>query len=102
MSPPSSAASTSSWAKSTAEQFSHFSIPRLTVFMSPSPVIMLGQFDKEGKTFTEEGEGPHEGKIAKFKSVSKLTDEDTINFVMYEVKDGKDTEMFSISYKRRK
>src|SRR5262249_6308837 len=71
--------------------------------MSPSPMIMLGHFDKEGKTFTEEGEGPgQDGKLTKFKSVSKMADDDTINFVMYEVKDGKDTEMFTITYKRKK
>jgi Protein of unknown function (DUF1579) len=71
--------------------------------MSPSPMIMTGQFDKEGKTFTEEGEGPNmEGKMTKFKSVSKMADDDTINFVMYEVKDGKDNEVMSITYKRKK
>jgi Protein of unknown function (DUF1579) len=71
--------------------------------MSPSPMIMTGRFDKEGKTFTEEGEGPNmEGKITKFKSVTKMADDDTINFVMYEVKDGKDNEMISITYKRKK
>ena len=71
--------------------------------MSPSPMLMIGQFDKEGKTFTEEGEGPgHDGKIAKFKSVSKMTDDDTINFTMYTVADGKESEMMSITYKRKK
>src|SRR5438128_1283505 len=47
--------------------------------MSPTPMMMMGNFDKDGKTLTEEGEGPgHDGKIAKFKSVSTMTDDDTI------------------------
>ena len=71
--------------------------------MSPSPMLMAGNFDKEGKTLTTEGEGPNmEGKMAKFKSVSTMTDKDTVNFTMYEVKEGKDTEMMSIVYKRKK
>ena len=71
--------------------------------MSPTPLVMTGNFDQSGKTLTEEGEGPNqEGKMAKFKSVSTLADKDTINFTMYEVKDGKDTEMMSIVYKRKK
>jgi hypothetical protein len=71
--------------------------------MSPSPMLMTGQFDKEGKTFTEEGEGPGmDGKLTKFKSVSKMVDNDTINMTMYTVSDGKETEMMSIAYKRKK
>ena len=71
--------------------------------MSPSPVVMSGNFDAAGKTLTEEGEGPgHDGKMTKLKSVTTITDEDTINFAMYEVKDGKDNEMMTIVYKRKK
>ncbi len=71
--------------------------------MSPTPMIMAGNFDKEGKTLTEEGEGPtQDGKIGKFKTVSTMTDKDTINMVMYQVADGKETEMMSITYKRKK
>jgi hypothetical protein len=71
--------------------------------MSPTPLVMQGNFDKEGKTLTEEGEGPNqEGKMAKFKNVSTMPDKDTMNFTMYEMKDGKDTEMMSIVYKRKK
>ena len=71
--------------------------------MSPTPLVMTGNFDKEGKTLTEEGEGPnHEGKLAKLKNVYTMPDKDTMNFTMYEVKDGKDTEMMSIVYKRKK
>jgi hypothetical protein len=71
--------------------------------MSPSPMVMIGTFDKDGKTLTEEGEGPnHEGKMTKMKTVSTMTDKDTVNMTMYEVKDGKDTETMSIVYKRKK
>jgi hypothetical protein len=70
---------------------------------SPTPLVMMGDFDKEGKTLTEEGEGPNmEGKLAKFKNVSTMTDENTMEFKMYEVKDGKDVEMMKITYKRKK
>jgi hypothetical protein len=71
--------------------------------MSPSPLILSGNYDKEGKTLTEEGEGPNqEGKMAKFKNVGTMTDKDTFAFTMYEVKDGKDVETMSITYKRKK
>jgi hypothetical protein len=63
---------------------------------------MSGNFDKEGKTLTEEGEGPNqEGKLAKFKNVYKKTDKDTFHFTMYELKDGKEVETMSITYKRK-
>lgn len=71
--------------------------------MSPSPLLMLGDFDKDGKTLTQQGEGPGmDGKPAKFKSVSTMTDNDTIEFKMYLVADGKDNEMMAITYKRKK
>jgi hypothetical protein len=71
--------------------------------MSPSPLVMTGNFDSEGKTLTEEGEGPNmEGKMVKMKSVGTKPDKDTMLFQFYEVKDGKDVEMMSISYKRKK
>jgi len=71
--------------------------------MSPSPLLMAGSFDKDGKTLTEEGEGPgQDGKMTKYKTVSTMTDKDTMNMTMYEVKDGKDNEMMSIVYKRKK
>ena len=71
--------------------------------MSPSPMMMMGSFDKDGKTLTEEGEGPGmDGKMAKFKSVSTMTDKDTIEFKMSTVADGKENEMMSITYKRKK
>jgi hypothetical protein len=71
--------------------------------MSPSPMIMTGSYDKSGKTMTQVGEGPnHEGKMSKFKSISTMTDKDTMTMTMFEVKDGKDNEMMSITYKRKK
>jgi len=71
--------------------------------MSPSPLVLTGSFDKDGKTLTEEGEGPNqEGKMTKYKNIGTMTDKDTMEFKMYEVKDGKETEMMSIVYKRKK
>ena len=43
-----------------------------------------------------------DGKMAKFKSVSTMTDKDTIDFKMFTVADGKENEMMSITYKRKK
>ena len=64
---------------------------------------MTGDFDKEGKTLTEEGEGPNQqGKMAKFKNVGTMTNKDTMEFTMYEIKDGKEEKMMSITYKRKK
>ena len=71
--------------------------------MSPSPMVLTGNFDKEGKTLTEEGEGPNpQGKMAKFKNVGTMTDKDTMEFTMFEIKDGKEEKMMSITYKRKK
>jgi hypothetical protein len=69
--------------------------------MSTSPIIMEGAYDKEKKTLTMEGEGPGmDGKPMKYKSVSEMPDDDTINFSMY-MGDGKDPS-FTIVYKRKK
>lgn len=71
--------------------------------MSASPVMMAGNYDESGKTLTEEGEGPgQDGKMAKYKSVSTLVDNDTMEMKMFMVADGKDNEAFSITYKRKK
>jgi len=68
--------------------------------MSPSPMVFVGEYDKDGKVLTETGEGPNqEGKLAKFKSVTKWTDADTMVFSMF---DDKDAEMMTITYKRKK
>jgi hypothetical protein len=72
--------------------------------MSTSPMVMEGSYDKDGKILTMTGEGPGEdGKPTKYKSVSEMKDKDSMLFKMYTVgKDGKDAEMMTITYKRKK
>ena len=71
--------------------------------MSPSLMTMEGAFDKEGKTYTETGEGiGMDGKPQKMKSTIELKDNDTMLFIMYTVAEGKDQEMFRINYTRKK
>lgn len=71
--------------------------------MSPSLLVLEGGFDKDGKTFTETGEGPGaDGKLAKLKNVYEFPDKDTIIFTMYGAKDGKDEQMMKLTYKRKK
>ena len=53
--------------------------------MSTAPVTMEGTYDKEKKTLTMAGEGPGmDGKPTKYKSVSKMPDDDTIEMTMYD------------------
>lgn len=69
--------------------------------MSTSPMVMEGTYDKEKKALTLAGEGPGmDGKPTKYKSVSVMPDDDTINFTMY-IGDGADP-AFTIVYKRKK
>jgi hypothetical protein len=69
--------------------------------MSTSPMTMEGTYDKATKTMTMAGEGPGmDGKPTKYKSVSVMPDDNTINFSMY-IGDGKDP-AFTIVYKRKK
>jgi len=71
--------------------------------MSPTLMVMEGKFDTAKNTFTETGEGPGpDGKMMKMKNVSEIKDKDTILFTMYSVADGKDQQMFKITYKRKK
>jgi hypothetical protein len=64
-------------------------------------MVMEGTYDAEKKAMTLTGEGPGmDGKPTKFKSVSEMPDDDTINFKMY-MGDGKDP-AFTIAYKRKK
>src|SRR5262249_55745212 len=71
--------------------------------MSPNLMVMQGAFGKDGKTYTETGEGTGpDGKPMKTKSVYEFKDDDTFLFTMYSVDDGKDQEMFKITYKRKK
>jgi hypothetical protein len=71
--------------------------------MSPSLMVMEGDFDKEHKTYTETGEGPGaDGKPTKMKSVYEFQGDDTMVFTMYSIVDGKDQEAFRIAYRRKK
>jgi hypothetical protein len=72
--------------------------------MSTAPLHMEGTFDKDGKVLTMTGEGPGEdGKPTKFKTTSEMKDKDSMTFTMYTLdKDGKDQEMMTITYKRKK
>jgi hypothetical protein len=69
--------------------------------MSSTALAMEGSYDREKKTMTMVGEGPgQDGKPAKWKSVSTMPDDDTINQSMY-VGDAKEP-MFTVTYKRKK
>ena len=71
--------------------------------MSTAPLVMEGTYDKDKKTWTMTGEGPRPGGTAKFKSVTKIVDADTIEFALSEARpDGKDVGLLAISYKRKK
>jgi hypothetical protein len=71
--------------------------------MSPSLTVTEGAFGKDGKTYTETAEGiGMDGKPMKMKWFYEFKDADTLLFTMYSVNDGKDQEMFKISYKRKK
>jgi hypothetical protein len=69
---------------------------------SPHFMKMEGDFDKDSKTMTFVGEGiGMDGKPTKNKTVTKCQSDDQMHFTMYEEKDGKWTESFTIQYKRR-
>jgi hypothetical protein len=69
--------------------------------MSTTSMTLEGTFDKEKKTMTMVGEGlGMDGKPAKWKSVSTMPDDDTIQMSMY-VGDAKEP-MFTMTYKRKK
>ena len=69
--------------------------------MSTTPLTMEGGYDKENKTVTMVGDGVGmDGKPARWKSVSSMKDDDTIDMSMY-VGDGKEP-MFTLTYKRKK
>lgn len=72
--------------------------------MSPSLLVLEGNFDKEGKVFTQVGEGPGmDGKLTKFKTVTELKDPDTMVFTMSSPDNtGKEQTMLTITYKRQK
>ena len=69
--------------------------------MGTTPLLMEGTYDNETKQLTMIGEGPGmDGKLTKWKSVSTMPDNDTINMSMF-VGDAKEP-MFTITYKRKK
>jgi hypothetical protein len=69
--------------------------------MSTAPVVMEGNYDKETKTWTMAGEGPGmDGKMMKYKSVTKAPDADTLEMTMY-IGDTKEP-TFTVTYKRKK
>jgi hypothetical protein len=69
--------------------------------MSTTPMMMEGAYDKDKKTLTMVGDGVGmDGKSAKWKSVSEMPDNDTVNMSMF-VGDAKEP-MFTITYKRKK
>jgi hypothetical protein len=69
--------------------------------MITTPMILEGTYDKEKKTLTMSGEGPGmDGKPIKWKSVSVIPDDDTINLTMY-MGDAKEP-AFTVAYKRKK
>ena len=72
--------------------------------MSSAPMFMEGTYDEKTKTQTMTGEGPgHDGKLQKFKTVTRTKDDDHFQFEMLMVAaDGKETSAFTIDYTRRK
>jgi hypothetical protein len=71
--------------------------------MGPSIIMMEGAFSKDGKTYTETGEGPGmDGKQVKMKSVYEFKDDDTILFTMSNSAEGKDQAFLKITYTRKK
>src|SRR5262245_39930554 len=69
--------------------------------MTTTPMVMAGTYDAAAKTMTMVGEAPGmDKKIVKHKAVSKMVDDNTMQFGMY-VGDAKEP-AFTILYKRRK
>lgn len=69
--------------------------------MGTQPMLMEGEYDKDKKTLTMSGDAPGpDGKPAKWKSVTKYTNADTVDFEMW-VGDAKEP-MFTAVYKRKK
>ncbi len=69
--------------------------------MTTSPMFMEGTLDAKTKQLTMSGDGPGmDGKPMKYRSVSTMPDDDTINFSMY-MGDAKEP-AFTIVYKRKK
>jgi len=71
--------------------------------MSPSVMILEGDFDKKSKTLTMRGEGKGPGgKTTTFKSVTIMKDKNQHTFEMYLLgSDGKEDLMMTIEYRRK-
>ena len=71
--------------------------------MSTGMMTMEGTHDEKTKTTTMFGQGYDQGKLNKYKNVTKVTDNDHHTFQMFMVgDDGKETLAFTIEYTRRK
>jgi len=69
--------------------------------MSTYPVTMEGTYDKDKKEMRMVGEGPGmNGKMTKYKSITKMPDGDTGIMIMY-MGDAKEP-AFTVTYKRKK
>lgn len=68
--------------------------------MNGSPMVLTGT--KEGKVTTMTGNGPGPAGDAKYKTISKMVSNDEMKFQMVMTSDGKDTEVMTITYSRRK
>ncbi len=68
--------------------------------MSGSPMVMRGT--KEGKVTTMTGEGPGPAGDTKYKTISTQDSNDKMSFQMFMTADGKDVEVMSVTYTRRK
>jgi hypothetical protein len=72
--------------------------------MATLPMLSEGTYDKEKQTLTMKAEYPGpDGKPTKYTMVTTMKDDDTMLFTMSTPdKDGKDTVMMTITYKRKK
>ena len=72
--------------------------------MSTRPMLLEGTHDKEKKTTTMTGEAPGpDGKLAKYKMVTHMPDDDRMTFTMFIIdSDGKDNKHMTIEYTRKK
>ena len=69
--------------------------------MSTGALLMEGTYNSAKKTMTLAGDGlGMDGKTTKYKSLTEMPDDNTINFTMY-IGDGKEP-TFTIVYKRKK
>lgn len=72
--------------------------------MGPAIYHIRGEWDKAGKTYTEQMKGPRpDGKPMKMRLVTKVIDDDQLHMTMYAPgEDGKEARMMEIKYTRKK